>query len=86
MMPLLFSLGQHPALVRVQSQLEEGEYLMAFLDDMYTVSMPDRVQEIHSLLEAALWSEAGIRVAPGENPSVESGWRGTSWMRRVYKW
>ena len=56
---------------------------MAFLDDIHTVSMPDRVQEIHSFLEAALWSEAGIRVHQGENPSVESGWRGTSWVRRV---
>ena len=32
MMPLLFSSGQHPALQRVQSQLCEGEFLLAFLE------------------------------------------------------
>ena len=39
---------------------------MALLDDIFTVSMPDRVQEIHTLLEGALWSEAGIRVHQGK--------------------
>ena len=51
MMPLLFSLGQHAALERVQRSLREGEVLFAFLDDVYTVSMPDRVCDIHRLLE-----------------------------------
>ena len=55
---------------------------MAFLDDLCTVSMPDRVQEIHSLFEVAMWNEAGIRVHQGKT-QVESGWRGTSWMRRI---
>ena len=62
LMPLLFSLGQHLALARVQSQLEEGEVLMAFLDDINTVSIPERVFEVHTLLAEALWTEAGIRV------------------------
>ena len=39
------------SLGRVQSQLEEGEVLMAFLVDTNTVSMPDRVHEVHTLLE-----------------------------------
>ena len=51
MMPLLFSLGQHAALERVQRSLREGEVLFAFFDDVYTVSMPDRVCDIHRLLE-----------------------------------
>ena len=42
MMRLLFSLGQDPALQRVQSQLCEGEYLLAFLDDIYTVTTQQR--------------------------------------------
>ena len=36
MMPLLFSLGQHSALLKVQEQLHEGEFLLAFLDDIYS--------------------------------------------------
>ena len=37
LMPLLFSLGQHRALVSIQAQLKEGEGLFAFLDDIYVV-------------------------------------------------
>ena len=66
MMPLLFSLGQHPALQRVQSQLREGEYLLAFLDDIYTVTTPERACEVHGFVKEALWSQAGIRVHQGK--------------------
>ena len=34
LMPLLFSLGQHRALVAVNAELQEGERLMTFLDDV----------------------------------------------------
>ena len=34
LMPLLFSLGLHRALVSVRSKLKEGEKLFAFLDDV----------------------------------------------------
>ena len=65
-MPLLFPLGQHAALERVQRSLREGEVLFAFLDDVYTVSMPDRVCDVHRLLEESLWAESGIRVHEGK--------------------
>ena len=35
LMPLSFSLGQHRALVAVNAELQEGEWLMAFLDDVH---------------------------------------------------
>ena len=35
LMPLSFSLGQHRALVAVNAELQEGEQLMAFLDDVH---------------------------------------------------
>ena len=66
MMPLLFSLGQHAALERVQRSLCEGEVLFAFLDDVYTVSMPHCVCDIHRLLEESLWAESGIQVYEGK--------------------
>ena len=50
-MPLLFSLDQHKALVRVKSQMEPGEVLLAFLDDAYIVSPPGRVSTLHSIVE-----------------------------------
>ena len=66
MMPLVFSLGQHKALVRAQSQMAPGEVLLAFLDDVHTVSPPGRVSTVHSVLDEALWSEAGIRIHQGK--------------------
>ena len=44
LMPLLFSLGQHRALKAVARGLEEGERLFAFLDDLYVICRPARVQ------------------------------------------
>ena len=37
LMPALFSLGQKAALQAVQQQLQPGEALYAFLDDVYTI-------------------------------------------------
>ena len=47
MMPLLFCLGQQKALRAVQQQLEDGERLFAFLDDVYVVIRPERVGEVY---------------------------------------
>ena len=49
-MPMLFSLGQHAALVAVAARLREGERLLAFLDDLYIVTSPDRTVEVHNIL------------------------------------
>ena len=78
MMPLLFSLGQHPALQRVQSQLREGEYLLAFLDDINTVTTPERACEVHGFVKEALWSQAEfgfIKARPkcGTRPEWQPG-------------
>ena len=53
LMPLLFCLGQHPALTAVSAGLEAGETLFAYLDDMYVVCSPGRVGAVHSPPEAA---------------------------------
>ena len=55
MIPLLFSLGQHDALVAVQARLWEGECIFAFLDDI------DRVSAIYAFLQEELWQHARIR-------------------------
>ena len=66
LMPLLFSLGQHPALVSVQQQLNDGEHLFAYLDDIYVVTEPGRVRTVITLLENALWQRAGISIHQGK--------------------
>ena len=61
-MPLLFAQGQHRALVAVHSRLLLGESLMAYLDDNYVVSGPDRVEDVHTALEEELFRHCHIRV------------------------
>ena len=58
LMPLLFSLGITGALATVQEQLGEGEFLFAFLDDVYAVCAPERVGEVYMALEKALREHA----------------------------
>ena len=51
LMPMLFALGQHQALVQTQARLR-NEKLMAFLDDIYITSPElDRVMEAHTVVE-----------------------------------
>ena len=56
-MPLLFSLGQHRALVSVAGELRRGEHLFAFHDDLYVTAQPDHVVDIHHTLAVHLWRE-----------------------------
>ena len=66
LMPLLFSLGQHAALRAVQRQLLPGELVLAYLDDIYVITTPDRVLAVYNLLQAELWRHARIRVHDGK--------------------
>ena len=60
LMPLLFALGQHPALVAAQSRLESDK-LMAFLDDVYIVSPePDLVGIGYAVVQHELFHHAKI--------------------------
>ena len=42
LMSALYALGQHSAVVAVQESMQPTERLMAFLDDIYLVSQPER--------------------------------------------
>ena len=66
MMPLLFSLGQHPALCAVQRQLQRDELIFAFLDDIYVKTSPARVSQMYVILQQELWRHARIRVHDGK--------------------
>ena len=60
LMPMLFSLGQHAALVAI------SERLLAFLDDLYVVSTPERTVAVHNILREELWQHAKISVHHGK--------------------
>ena len=66
LMPALFSLGQRAALQRVQQELQEGELLFAFLDDVYVLSQPARIRPIYDLLAHHLHAHARIRLNSGK--------------------
>ena len=66
LMPALFSLGQEPALQAVQAQLQPGEVIYAFLNDIYAVVQPERVRAVYDLLARHLEAHARIRLNQGK--------------------
>ena len=79
LMPALYALGQHPALLQAHAALSPGEDLYAYLDDIYVTCQPKRAGPAFTALGTALWERANIRVhlgktrawnAAGEEPSA----------------
>ena len=66
LMPLLFSLGQHGALESVQRSLRDSERMLAYLDDIYIVTSPDRVGVVIASLQEQLFRHARIRLHGGK--------------------
>ena len=66
LMPALFSLGQRAALQTVQAELEAGETVFAFLDDIYCLLPPERVRPVYDLLAHHLHAQAHIRLNSGK--------------------
>ena len=77
LMPALFALGQHDALVTLQLRLGPLERLFAFLDDIHVVCSPDRVLRIFQALEVELWVHSRIQIHQGKTPTLEQR-RGSS--------
>ena len=65
-MPMLFSLGMHPALMAAQERLKLAERNFAFLEDVCVVCHPERVETVVSILAAELWTHAQIQVHGGK--------------------
>ena len=66
LMPALFSLAIQPALHRVQGLLRDGEAIFAFLDDVYIVALPERVQQLHDAIAEAMWAHARVQLNAGK--------------------
>ena len=77
LMPLLFSLGMHTALVAAQRRLRPSDRIFAFLDDVCVVCLPERVQTVANVWAAVVdaRSDSG---PPRQDTSVESCGRGAS--------
>ena len=87
LMPMLFALGQHPALLASQARLLVNERVFAYLDDMYAVCRPDRCGAVFAILQQELQSHAEIQLHHGKNAGLESG-RGGSFgaLRNSQEW
>ena len=68
-MPFLFAIGQHSALKAIQEDLQEGEVLLAYHDDIYIV-FPD---EERVTLQNHLHSYARIRIHGGRTQIENRG-------------
>ena len=66
LMPMLYALGQHGALLSLQDFLVPHEHLFAYLDDICVVCLPDRVGPIFKHLQEALDQYARIQVHLGK--------------------
>ena len=82
-MPMLSSLGQLRALVAVNAELQEGERLMAFVDDVHVSSPPERTGDGPSSPQRALERQSACtmeRPRSGtpkvKSQSVSMSWRG----------
>ena len=66
LMPALFALGLHPALQQADELLEEGEWLGAFLDDVYLVTTRERAKAAFDTVAAQVKAHAGVDVNFGK--------------------
>ena len=66
LMPALFSLALHDALVEADGNLMPGEHLTAFLDDLYLWTCPARAAAGFHEVAEVVEQNAGIRTNLGE--------------------
>ena len=73
--PALFALAQHLALDTAQAGLREGEFLAAFLDDLYIVTWPERARQAYDLVTYTVELHAGVAANQGKTRGVwHRGW------------
>ena len=72
-MPLLFALGLHRALSAVQARLSDNEKVFAYLDDISVICAPERVLEVHHILEAEIFTHTQIGLHHGKTPVWNRG-------------
>ena len=66
LMPLLFSLGVHNSLVEGKRPMRPGEYFLAYLDDTFILSQPERARPLYSAMDLQLQTRAGIQLNAGK--------------------
>ena len=70
LMPMLFSLGEHPALGAIQRRLQDDEKLLAYLDDVTVVCQPDRVCAVIAIVAEELARHSAHRLCSVRSSAV----------------
>ena len=73
LMPMLFALGQYPALPAAQARLQDDERVFACLHDIHAVCRPDRVGAVFAILQQELQSHAHIQLHLGKTQVWNKG-------------
>ena len=69
LMPALFCLGLHRALHASRQQMHQDDFLFAYLDDIYLVTVADRARVSYDIVKNELSNHAGIAVNLGKTES-----------------
>ena len=64
--PALFALGQHAGLLAAATQLQPGETLAAYLDDLYILTSPTRARTCLDAVSRAVHAHSGIAANLGK--------------------
>ncbi|CAE7568781.1 unnamed protein product [Symbiodinium natans] len=64
--PGLYALGQHESLVAAAARLAQGERLLAFLDDLYVVTTPERSGHLGGVVAGEVERGAGVAANLGK--------------------
>ena len=64
--PALFTLGQHAGLLAAATQLQPGETLAAYLDDLYILTSPARARTCLDAVSRAVHAHSGIAANLGK--------------------
>ena len=66
LMPALYALGQHRALVQANEQLQADELLLAYLDDLYVLCHRSRAAEVFRVVSGCVAEHAGVQAHLGK--------------------
>lgn len=68
-MPALYALGQHAGLEHVAAQLQPGEHLFAYLDDLYVMCDRRRAATAFRAVAESVAARAGVQTHFGKLPA-----------------
>ena len=66
LMPALFCLAMKPALEEIQSRLQPGDVVVAYIDDVYVLTRPERARAVYDMVSEVLERVCGIQVNQGK--------------------